>query len=122
MYKLQAAVYSLRVKPEWEGTRTLRGAMREGGSSIGTKVFEQSISQRVWEGDRQSDRQTSRQTDRCEWPQTWTHSFKKQERDLEFRIISGLTGLERARGEYKRVHLELVTHWEERREGVLIER
>lgn len=85
------------MQSEIEGTRTLRGATREGGSSFGTKVFEQSISQRVWEGDRQSDRQT----DRCEWPQTWTHGFKKQEWDLEFRIISVLTGLERARGNIK---------------------
>lgn len=58
MYKLQAAVHSLRMQTKWEGTRTLQGATREGGSSIGTKVFEQSISQRVWEGDRQSDRLT----------------------------------------------------------------
>lgn len=50
---------------------------------------------------RQADRQTGGQGERREWPQTWTHSFKKQERDLEFRIISALTGLERERGNIK---------------------
>lgn len=47
---------------EKEGTRTLRDATREGGSSFGTKLFKQSISQRVWEWDRKTDRRTDGQT------------------------------------------------------------